>query len=334
MLGDTDLRPARVTRIDRGLYAVHSAAGPERHGLGANLLEAAAHDPLDGPCVGDWVTLRDWVDARTTIDAVLPRRTVLVRAKVGGTSQEQALAANVTATAVLAALDQSPSMSKLERLVALAWESGAPPIVLLTKADLAPDADDFAADLMSTTPGVEVVCCSAVDGRGVDRVREIVAQGTVALVGSSGAGKSTLANLLLGDDVLATREIRADGRGRHTSVRRELVVVGTGGCLIDTPGLRGVGLSDSGEGVAATFSDVEELAAQCRFADCAHESEPGCAILAALDDGTLSVRRLESWRKLQREIAWMARRKDVRLRQEELRVWKRRTKANRHRHRG
>jgi len=333
VLGDTDLRPARVTRVDRGLYGVYAASGSERHGLGANLLEATAHDAVDGPCVGDWVTLRDWPDSRTTIDAVLPRRSVLVRTQAGGTSREQALAANMTATAVVAGLDQTPSLSKVERLVAMAWESGAPPVVLLSKADLATDADDIAAYLRASAPGVEVICCSVVDGRGVDRVRGLVAEGTVALVGSSGAGKSTLANAILGDEVLATREIRADGRGRHTSVRRELVVVDGGGCLIDTPGLRGVGLSDSGEGVAAAFADVEELVAQCRFADCAHETEPGCAVLAALDDGTLHVRRFESWRKLQREIAWMARRKDARLRQEELRVWKRRTKANRSRHR-
>lgn len=329
MLGDTDLRPARVTRVDRGLYTVHAASGPERHGLGANLLEAAAHDPIDGPCVGDWVTLRDWHDARTTIDAVLPRRTVLIRAQAGGTSREQALAANMTATAVVAGLDQAPSMTKLERLVALAWESGAPPLVVLTKADLAPDAEDIAADLMSVAPGVEVICCSVVDGRGTGRLGDIVAEGTVSLVGSSGAGKSTLANALVGEEVLATREIRADGRGRHTSVRRELVVVPTGGCLIDTPGVRGVGLSDTGEGLSAAFADVEALIAQCRFSDCAHETEPGCAVLAALDDGSLSVRRFESWRKLQREIAWMARRKDARLRADELRVWKQRTKARR-----
>ena len=333
MLGDTDLRPARVTRVDRGLYGVYAASGPERHGLGANVLEATAHDPLDGPCVGDWVTLRDWPDSRTTIEAVLPRRTVLVRAQAGGTSREQALAANMTATAVVAGLDQAPSMTKLERLVALAWESGAPPVVLLSKADLAADADDIAADLMSSAPGVEVICCSVVDGRGIDRIRELVSQGTVALVGSSGAGKSTLANAIVGTDVLATREIRSDGRGRHTSVRRELVLADGGGCLIDTPGLRGVGLSDTGEGLAAAFADVEELIAQCRFSDCAHETEPGCAVLAALDDGTLGVRRFESWRKLQREIAWMARRKDARLCQEELRLWKQRTKHNRARHR-
>lgn len=328
-LGDTDLRAARVTRVDRGLYGVLGAEGPERHGLGPNLLEAVADDPLTGPCVGDWVTLRDWADDRTTIDAVLPRRTLLVRAKVGGTSHDQALAANVTTTAVVAGLDQQPSMTKLERLIALAWESGAAPVVLLSKADLAPDADEIAADLMRNAPGVEVVCCSVPDGRGVERVREVVAEGTVALIGSSGAGKSTLINEIVGAELLRTKQIRSDGRGRHTSVRRELVVVPTGGCLIDTPGLRGVGLSQTGEGLAATFADVETLIGQCRFADCAHDSEPGCAVLAAIDSGELDVRRLESWRKLQREVAWMARRKDARLRQQELRVWKQRTRANR-----
>lgn len=329
MLGRTSLRPARITRVDRGLYGVLSADGRHRHGLGPNLLEAAAHDPLDAPCVGDWVTLRDWTDDRTTIDAVLPRRTVLVRARVGGTSQDHALAANLTTTAVVAGLDQQPSMTKLERLLALAWESGAAPVVLLTKADLAADADDVADDLLRAAPGIEVVVCSVRDGRGMDRLRAVVAGGTMALIGSSGAGKSTLINEIVGDEVLRTRDIRSDGRGRHTSVRRELVVAPSGGCLIDTPGLRGVGLSDSGEGLAAAFADVEELIARCRFSDCAHETEPGCAVIAAVESGALEPRRLESWRKLQREVAWMARRKDARLRQQELRVWKQRTRAHR-----
>lgn len=329
LLGDTSLRPARVVRVDRGLCGLLSAVGPERHGLGPNLLAAIANDPLDGPCVGDWVTLRDWSDARTTIDVVLPRRTLVVRAQSGGTSRDQALAANVTATAIVAGLDQHPAMTKLERLVALGWESGAPPIVLLSKADLAPDADEVAADLMAAAPGVEVICCSVVDGRGLDRVREIVAEGTVALIGSSGAGKSTLINELAGADVLTTREIRSDGRGRHTSVRRELVSVSSGGCLIDTPGIRGVGLSESGAGVVATFADVEDLIAQCRFADCAHETEPDCAVLAAIESGELAQRRLDSWRKLRREVAWMARRKDARLRADQLRQWKQRTRDSR-----
>jgi ribosome biogenesis GTPase / thiamine phosphate phosphatase len=222
-------------------------------------------------------------------------------------------------------------MTKLERMLAVAWQSGAAPLVLLTKSDIATDAADVASDVASAAPGVDVLTCSSVTGDGLHDLRELLGAGTtLALLGSSGAGKSSLVNALVGADVLTTKQIRDDGRGRHTSVRRELVLLPDGGgAVIDTPGLRGVGLFDADEGLAATFADIEELATQCRFSDCRHESEPDCAVLAAIDAGTLPARRLESWRKLLREQAWMAARKDARLRAEQLKVWKQRTKASR-----
>jgi len=322
------LQPARVVRVDRGLATTIGGAGVARVGYSGRILEAAADDPASGPCVGDWALVARWTDDRSTLEHLLPRRSCVTRAQSGGTSHAQALAANVTLAAVVVGLDQAPAITKIERLVALAWESGAQPLVLLTKADLAADAAEIAADVLTSAPGAEVMCCSCVDATGLSEVRDRLGDGTMALLGSSGAGKSSLVNALVGADVLATKEIRADGRGRHTSVRRELVVLPGGGCMIDTPGLRGVGLS-GGEGIAATFADVDALAAQCRFNDCSHESEPGCAVLAAVEEGTLAVRRLESWRKLQREAAWVARRTDARLRAAELRVWKQRTKGSR-----
>jgi len=210
-----------------------------------------------------------------------------------------------------------------ERLVALAWDSGATPLVVLTKADLVPDPDVLADDLRASAPGVEVVVVSAARPDGLQPLAAHLATGrTFCLVGRSGAGKSTLVNGMLGEQRFATTDIRADGKGRHTTTFRELVVLPGGGILIDTPGLRGVGLWLDGDGLDRAFADVEDLALTCRFADCRHDSEPGCAVLDAVDGGTLDERRLLSWRKLQREAQWIARRTDARLRAEEARRWK------------
>ena len=327
---ENDCRPGRVGRVDRGSCTVLTAYGPERASIGADVLAAMAEEPADGPCTGDWCAVRDWPDGPTTIQAVLPRRSAVTRADVRGRSRGQVLAANVDAVGVVVPLHPDPVLSKLERLVALAWESGATPLVLLTKADLVADASLVAADVAAAAPGAQVLCCSTVTGEGLAELREAVGPaGTLALVGSSGVGKSSLVNALVGTEVLAVQDIRADGKGRHTSVRRELVLLPGGGAVIDTPGLRGVGLIDAEDGVAATFADVEALVADCRFADCSHTSEPGCAVLAAVEDGSLPLRRVESWRKLQREMAWMASRTDARLRAERARQWKTIAKANR-----
>ena len=179
-----------------------------------------------------------------------------------------------------------------------------------------------------------MITCSTVTGEGIDELRTIIGPtGTIGLIGASGHGKSSLTNALVGTDVLTTREIRADGKGRHTSVRRELVPIPGGGAIIDTPGLRGIGLHSAEEGLAATVPDIEELAEQCRFRDCTHQHEPGCAVQEASETGSLSARRLDSWLHLQRELAWMASRTDARLRAEQVKKWKKITEANRGRHR-
>jgi len=307
--------PGRVTRVDRGLATALTRRGMMRAGLGGALLDAVAADRLQAPVTGDWVLLRRWPDDRVTLETVLPRRTSLLRAGAGERSEGQLLAANATVAAVVVGLLPDPGRAKIERLLAVAWASGARPMLVLTKADLVGDGAELAAELSSEAPGVETVVVSAVTGQGVGRLREAAGRnGTLVLLGSSGAGKSSLVNALVGAEVLTVRQIRADGRGRHTSVRRELVPLPGGGCVVDTPGLRGVGLVESSAGVAAVFSDVEELAAACRFRDCAHRTEPGCAVLAAVESGVLAPRRLEAWRTLQREQAWMARRADARLR--------------------
>src|SRR5207248_10174045 len=191
------------------------------------------------------------------------------------------------------------------------------------KADLVADADGIGDDLRASAPGVDVLAVTAAAAAGFDPVRSLLAHGgTACLLGRSGAGKSTLANALLGEDRFATADIRVDGKGRHTTSCRELVALPGGGVLIDTPGLRGVGLWLEGDGLARAFADIEELLPTCRFSDCGHETEPGCAVQAALDSGALDPRRFASWRKLQREAQWIARRTDARLRAEEVRRWK------------
>lgn len=309
------LTAGRVSRVDKGLCTVLTADGPLRASWSAGLLAEIAGDATAAPCTGDWVGVCRWPDDPVTIEVVTPRRTSIVRAEAGRTSAGQVLAANVDVVAIVVGLVPEPNLGRVERFLTLAWDSGARPVVILTKSDLVHDADDQAADVRMNALGVEVLACSAVTGEGLERVRALCDEDrTTALIGPSGAGKSSLVNALAGADVLAVRAIRADGKGRHTSARRELVALPGGGVLIDTPGLRGVGLHESGEGLAAVFADIEELAARCRFADCGHASEPDCAVRAALDDATLPVRRYESWLRLQREAAWMTRRAAVRRR--------------------
>jgi ribosome biogenesis GTPase len=327
-----DASVGRVARVDRGVAGVLTEQGPVRASYGAALLHEIAADATAAPCTGDWCVVRDWPDHRLTLEKLLPRSTAVVRATAGEQSYGQVLCANIDFAGVVVALHPTPVLTRLERLLALAWESGAQPLVILAKADVVGDADHVAEDVRAAAPGVEVICTSTVTGQGLDRIRELIdGTRTIALLGSSGHGKSSLTNALVGTDVLATKAIRDDGRGRHTSVRRELVVLPGGGAVIDTPGLRGIGLIDVDGGITRAFADVEELVTRCRFADCRHEAEPGCAVLEALADGSLNQRRFESWQKLQREIAWMASRKDARLRAERAKSWKSRTHRAGHR---
>jgi len=309
--------PGRVVRVDRGAADVLTADNPVR------VATDTAAEPL---AVGDWVALVATDDRRWIVDTVLRRRSAIRRAVVSGESHAQVVAANVdvvlVAVPAIPAIPE-PRIGMVERMVALAWDSGATPVVVLTKADLVTDPETVAADLAASAPGVDVVAVSAATDRGFDALAPWLQDGrTVCLLGRSGAGKSTLANALLGFDHLATRDIRSDGKGRHTTTHRELVVLPGGGCLIDTPGLKGVGLWLGDDGLDRAFADIEELVPLCRFADCRHETEPGCAVLAAIDAGTLPARRLESWRKLQREAVWMASRTDARLRAEQSRKWR------------
>ncbi len=327
-----DPQPARVTRTDRSACEVLGASGLLRATWGADVV-AAAGDPQAVPSTGDWVVVQPWPDGRLTIERVLPRRTSVVRNQVGGTSAGQVLAANVDVVAVVEGLFPDPDLGRIERFIALAWESGAQPRLVLTKSDLGADGPGVAADVAGQVgAGCPVDVTVAEAGEGLDALRAVLAEGaTVALLGASGVGKSTLLNALAGrEQVMRTQPLGAVHQGRHTTVTRELHVLPGGGCVIDTPGLRSVGLAGD-EGLAEVFSDVDALAAACRFSDCAHGVEPGCAVRAAVVSGDLPQRRVDSWDKLRREALWQAARVDARLRQEQLKVWKQRTRESRQR---
>jgi ribosome biogenesis GTPase len=313
--------PGRVARPDKGSYLVLTAAGPVRAEV-SGALRHAALDPAALPTVGDWVAVR-LGDGTHLVEGVLPRRSAFVRHGAANAATAQVLAANVDVVFVTVGLSTAPNLRRLERFLALAWESGGRPVVLLTKADLCSSLPSTVADVTAAAPGAPVHAVSSVTGEGLDDVRAYLTPGrTVVLLGVSGVGKSTLANRLLGADHLITTDIRDDGKGRHTTTHRELLPLPGGAVLIDTPGLRGLQLWDSEEGLERAFAEVEALFGGCRFGDCAHDTEPGCAVLAALADGTLEPRRWESYRKLQRELRHVAAKADVRLRLADRDRWK------------
>ena len=317
------LVPGRVAVQHRGAYDVLTEDGELRCDVPGRLYEEASSS-ADLPAVGDWVAVAARPDERAgTVQAVLPRRTKFSRKTAWQASEEQVLAANVDVVFIVSSLNEDLNLRRLERYLTLAWESGARPVVVLTKADLADDVQGALAAVESVAFGAPAHAISSVTGEGLDALREYLAPGvTVALLGSSGVGKSTLVNTLAGEELLETREIRDDGKGRHTTTRRELVQLPGGALVIDTPGMREIQLWVAEEGLDEAFSDVTELFERCRFSDCGHESEPGCAVKEALADGTLSPERWESYLKLQRELAHLERRLDKRAQAEQRKRWK------------
>lgn len=315
------LVPARVVVQQRGRYTVEAEDGERAAEPAGRLRHEAASGGL--PVTGDWVAVRAGAAGPAVIEAVLPRRTAFVRKAAGEATVAQVVAANFDLAFVVAALPDDVNLRRLERYVTAVWESGASPVVVLTKTDLADDVAGSALAVAAVAPGVAVHAISSVTGEGVADLHALLAPNrTAVLVGSSGVGKSTLVNRLLGRERQAVAGLRADGRGRHTTTHRELVPLPRGGLLLDTPGMRELGLWAEEESLDAAFDDVAALASACRFADCTHEHEPGCAVLAAVDDGRLDAARLESYRKLGRELAYLERRTDARAHAEERRKWR------------
>ena len=329
------LIPGRVVVQRRGLWTLATEAGE----LTAQISGRFAREAADGgyPVTGDWVAaVADPAGATATIHNVLPRRTAFSRRAAGPAGGEQVVAANVDVAFLTASLAAGLNPRRLERFLATAWQSGAAPVVLLTKADLCADPGAALSAARAVAPATPVLALSALTGAGLAALGPHLLPGSTAvLVGASGEGKSTLVNALLGSERMATQAVRDnDGRGRHTTSHRELILLPGGALLLDTPGMRELGLWDAEEGVAATFEDIEVIAAACRFADCGHTNEPGCAVQAALADGALDPDRWRSWGKLQRELAHLESREDPALRAARRRQWLQIAKANRRRGKG
>jgi ribosome biogenesis GTPase / thiamine phosphate phosphatase len=309
--------PARVVADYGAELLVHD-------GVATSRASVAGHVRNDGstmPAVGDWVAVlkREPVSA---IQGVVDRRTVFSRKVASVETREQILAANVDVAFVVAAATDV-NLRRIERYLTIAWQSGAVPVVLLTKADVAEAPDELRAALEAIAMGTPVVVTSAVTGDGVDEiVRELQPARTGVLLGPSGAGKSTLINRIVGTDLMRTRQIHRSGEGRHMTSHRQLVQLPQGGMIIDTPGLREAQLWEGEAALVNIFEDIDQLALQCRFSDCAHVTEPGCAIKSSLADGTLDASRFQSYRKLQRELRAVAAKTDARIRNEERKKWK------------
>ena len=287
-----DGTPGRVVRQDRGWVQV------ARSIVTVDPCRTRA-DRVGTPVVGDWVTTVD-----DEVATVLERRNRLRRADPVGEG-EQVLAANLDRVLVVLGLDRPVKAGRIQRAVVQAWDADAEPTVVLTKADLHDDPDGEVTRVAAETPGVDVAAVSAHDGRGIDELRARLDDGMVVLVGESGAGKSSLLNALADGAVAAIGDVReGDAKGRHTTTRRELHLLANGGLVVDTPGVRAIGLYAEPDAVDATFPDVVELAGQCRFSDCSHDREPGCAVLAAVDGGELASDRLEAFQAMHAEAEW------------------------------
>ena len=318
------LEPVRVTCEHREAYDVAGKAGELRAEISGRFRhEHPVH--TDWPAVGDWVAVAARPDEGTaTIHAVLPRRSGFSRKAAGDRTEEQIVAANVDVIFLVTGLDGDFNVRRIERYLTVAWDSGAQPAVVLNKADICPDVAACVSEVEAVAFGTPAIALSAVTGQGVDELRAMVPPGaTGAFLGSSGVGKSSLVNALLGKSRQSTQAVRADdSRGRHTTTNRELIPLPNGGVIIDTPGMRELQIWADDDGLDTAFPDVEALAAQCRFGDCTHTSEPGCAVLAAVEDGTLASDRFRSYMKLQREIEYQTLRQDQSARVIEKNRWR------------
>jgi len=311
--------PARIIAQSRGIWRIAGDFG-ECPAEAAGKLRLAAEEDADWPATGDWVAveLRDKCSA-ALIQEVLPRRSQFVRKMAGKKFAEQVIAANVDIALLVSALDGDFNPRRVERYLAQCWEAGARPVIVLNKADACEDPQERAQEMEKAAMGVPVCILSAKTGRGFGELEAYFFAGqTLVLLGSSGVGKSTILNRLLGCAIQDVQEVRqSDSRGRHTTTARQIFILAGGALLMDTPGLRELQLWDADDGISRAFADIDALAGECRFTDCSHKTEPGCAVQATIDAGALDLARLENWRKLQREQEFLRRKIDPESRHEQ-----------------
>jgi ribosome biogenesis GTPase len=317
VLSRPGLAPARVSSVMKGHFRVRSENGETLAKLAGKML-FQARSAGDLPAVGDWVAVGTASTDRVVIHHVLPRRSRISRKAAGRAVDEQVIAANVDVVFIVSALNQEYNLRRLERYAALVWDSGAQPVVLLNKSDLCADVPGRMAPAELSAPGVLVHAISAVDGAGFDALLHYVRTGrTAAFIGSSGVGKSTIINRLLGNAVQSTLPVREnDDRGRHSTTSRQMFVLSGGGLVIDTPGMRELQLWDVDSGISTAFEEIDEIAPRCRYRDCSHQAEPGCAVRAAVEEGRLEADRLANFLKLRAEQAYLDRKVDVHAAQE------------------
>ncbi len=326
--------PARVILEHKQIYRVICAHGEFTAEVSGKFLHKAV-SRADFPTVGDWVAVAlPSGDSKVIIHGLIPRKSSFSRKAVlaggpkygYGKTEQQLLAANIDNAFLVSGLDGDFNLRRLERYLAITWDSGANPVVILNKADLCPDADAYIKEVGSIAFGIPVLAISATEKDGIEQLYEYLEDGkTVVFLGSSGVGKSTIINSLLGQEILKVGEVRAyDRRGRHTTTHRELLFLPKGGIVIDTPGLRELQMWGDEEGLKRTFDDIEELAAQCRFNDCKHNSEPGCAVRKALEDGSLNADRFGNYLKLQKELRHLSLRQNQKEKRQSERAWDKR----------
>ncbi|WP_273852373.1 ribosome small subunit-dependent GTPase A [Guptibacillus spartinae] len=317
-----ELLPARVRMEHRGSYVL--STGEETYTAelsGKFRFEAEHRDSL--PAVGDWVLISPGTDQKAMIHYLFPRKSKFSRKIAGTTTEEQIIVANVDTVFLVNALNQDFSPSRIERYLLMAWESGANPVIVLSKADLCEDIEEKVGALSSMAVGVPIHVVSSATEAGLESLFPYLTEGTTtALLGSSGAGKSTLINKLYGQDIQVVQDIReGDGKGKHTTTSRELIMLPSGGVLIDTPGMRELQLWET-DYLSQGFPDIEAFAQQCRFRDCRHDGEPRCAVRNAIDEGVLEERRFENYKKFHRELAFLERQTNKKAQLDEKKKWK------------